>query len=231
MSYTDKRLSKIDDNSRAITIVLCGIIGIFAIILFVMCIVPIIQQASSSPRVSLNIAPTSANITINGKEYHNGLYEMSPGNYTATISQEGFSPKELQFEVKNHGITVVNDYILNEKEGLYYFESSDADMTILQNSNQPEVRSFLNEFEQKKSILSKLPFEDVVNENENKIAPISNIKFKISDGSIDNNCKKIFCLLVTSGKTDMSILKKAVSKKIKEEGFDPDGYQIIYVTR
>lgn len=51
---------------------------------------PVMDQATAKQRVSLNIAPTSATITVNRKDYRNELYEMQPGTYKAKISQEGF---------------------------------------------------------------------------------------------------------------------------------------------
>ena len=57
---------------------------------------PVMDRATAKPRVSLNIAPTSATITINGKDYRNGLYEMQPGTYKANISQEGFAEQQLE---------------------------------------------------------------------------------------------------------------------------------------
>ena len=51
---------------------------------------PVMDQATAKQRVSLNIAPTSATITVNRKDYRNGLYEMQPGTYKAKVSQEGF---------------------------------------------------------------------------------------------------------------------------------------------
>lgn len=222
----------VDKHNRALLLALGGIIGVFAIIIIIFALMPVMDRATAKPRVSLNIAPTSSTITINGKDYRNGLYEMQPGTYKANVSQEGFEAKELEFTVKNNGTTIVNDYILNLSEGLEYFESSEADIVILNNIEDAEVKAFLSRFNHKKSILAELPIEGVFNMNADKeVARVDNYKYKISDGTGLSECKKIFCLYVESYKGNEKLLKEAIAKKLEEKGFDLDGYQVIYNLR
>lgn len=90
MTFSERCLDFVDKHNRALLLSLGGIIGVFAIIIIIFALMPVMDQATAKQRVSLNIAPTSATITVNGKDYRNGLYEMQPGTYKAKVSQEGF---------------------------------------------------------------------------------------------------------------------------------------------
>ena len=122
--------------------------------------------------------------------------------------------------------------MLNLSEGLEYFESSEADIVILNNIEDAEVKAFLSRFNHKKSILAELPIEGIFNMNADKeVARVDNYKYKISDGTGFSECKKIFCLYVESYKGNEKLLKEAIAKKLEEKGFDLDGYQVIYNLR
>ena len=86
---------------------------------------PLLSGARKPAILSLNIAPSTAIIALNGEDLHVGSYDnLEPGNYAAKIRQDGFESKEISFTLTAGETTTVYEYILSEAEGFNYFEKS-----------------------------------------------------------------------------------------------------------
>lgn len=215
-------------------IALTAILGISVITIAGIFLGDLFSSMQKKSLLSLNIAPTISKITINDIEYQNGVYEMKPGKYTATISLDGFSKKNIDFEINNRQTTVVTDYILSEKEGFSYFDKSLSDVSILRNiKGDSAVDDYLKELDKRLSIVKILPLKSDFNNNAGvPNSRVQNHTLTISDGSSEAKCKKIICLKVS---TPASSRKKALDDEInnvlKNRGYKASKYEIIYEYR
>lgn len=205
-----------------------AIIGIIVISIVVIIAVPIIKENSKPTILEIAVAPTTAKIEVDGKEYRNGTHEIEPGQHSIKLSKEGFSTKETTVEVKDHQQTLYADYILNEKEGYKYFERSAADIDMLRlswNEEDMELREFLDEYDEKIRIRELLPINASYNlKDSNPKLGNYMIFMTISDGSTSDKCHYAFCLRVTGDRKN----EKRVREMLKINKFDYDDYEVIY---
>ena len=204
-----------------------AIIGIIVLCAVVIIAVPIIRENERQTILEIGVAPTTAKIEIDGKEYANGAYVFEPGSYTAHISQEGFTSKEVSFSVKEHEQNLLAAFIVNEEEGLAYFERSAADMESLRLSyeNDEEVRVFIDEYDEKLEIRNKLPINASYDLKDTNPGMGSYMIFmNISDGSNHGKCHHAFCLLVTGDRKNEARIKEILDIN----GYEYNDYEVIY---
>ena len=168
-------------------------------------------------KVEVLVAPASANITINGKSYKNGTYDLPKGEVYVKIEKDGFNTKEYKFNTAQND--KLYDYLL-QKDGTWswYLEHQD-DALILNSIGDREAEEMSSSYLAKYPILEKLPI--IVSEYDDND---NYIEFRI-DGGKDENCDEDFCLIFTDSTGDNLDYAK---EKIREIGFNPSNYQIIY---
>lgn len=217
------------DKDKAIIKILAISAGVLLVAVLAFIIVPlIISHNEAKSMASFNIAPQSAIVEVNGKEYRSGAYEFEPGKYHATIKKDGFDSKEIDFEIKNRQTTVVNDYILNE-DGFEYFEYSENDLQILRRIDVKEVKEFISHYDKKLEVRDYLPIEGTFDANAGKTNAHSLfLKYQIASGEMSGKCKKAFCIVVNSYDTNKTLLEKAVADELKKRDFDIKEYEVVY---
>ena len=197
------------DKDKAIITILAVSAGVLLIAVLAFILVPlIIEHNNTKSTASFNIAPQSATIEVNGKDYRSGVYEFEPGKYHAKISKEGFESKEIDFEVKDHSNTVINDYILGD-DGFEYFEYSQSDLEILRRIDTKEAKEFISQYDQKLKVRLFL-------------------KYQITNGEMSKKCKRVFCIVVNGYDTNKPLLEKTVADELKKRDFDINDYEVVY---
>ena len=198
--------------------------GVIVVILFcigIIITVPVAKESGKPTILEISVAPTTAKIEIDGKEYRNGTYNFQPGTYKATVSQDGFTAKEVNVDVKNHDQSSVVTYLVNQTEGMDYYERNVADIEMLRlnnNDENPEVKEFLDSYDRKLSIRDKLPMNASFQKSINIIA------LTIADGSASSKCHYAFCLRVIGGKK----YARQVKDFLKKNNYNYDDYEVIY---
>lgn len=197
----------------AIVITLC-ILGLIALF---------VSNNMTRPKtfLQINVAPGSALIEANGQEYHNGIYEVEPGTYTAEISAEGFESKTQNVTIREGETGKISTYLLNKDEGMDYYFSNAGDIEILRTIDDQEVKKFLDRYDQIISIRNKMPIDASYN------VPGAGVSYSqtISDGSSDPRCESAFCLLVTGyGEPNTDVVDEVLS----DLGYNMDDYDVIY---
>ena len=208
---------------RLATIII-GALGILMVIF--MLVVPIVRWATRKTYIDIATAPTIAKVTIDGKEYKNGSHEIEPGEYTATISADGFESKTITVKVEPRTYTQILDYLVNEKEGLKYFERSTIDLSILrQIKDDKTIADFISQYDEKLKIKDELPLSANYNRNEGIPGAINDIvELQIADGSNDPRCGYVFCLLVESDQSN----EKRIRDFLKQNNYNYDNYEVLY---
>lgn len=201
---------------------LYAIIGISILILIGIAIKNIIAYFNRPTVLSLNVAPSTATISIDGKEYRNGSYQdLKEGTYEAIIEADGFESKTATFTVVARENTTYHLYLLNKENGLEYARETKNDIQVLKSiENDSLVNEFLKKYVKEETILEHMPI--LTNHYDTEHARL--VQGQITDGSMHVACKREFCL-----ETDQtSDNKELVEHYIKLAGYDAKNYQIIY---
>lgn len=219
----EESISFVDKHYKPIFIgsILIGI----GFILWVV-ITAISLEVNKNTYLTLGFAPTEAILTVNGKDYRTGTYKFEPGKYTGQIHYEGFEPKTIDFEVKSKEVTTVASYIVNEKEGLSYFEKSAADIEALRNvKDDEEVNRFLASYDQKYSLMKQLPLDASFDDRAATGFPKQDlVSVKIKNGNMHKKCHGTLCLVVVGKKYNNNKIKSVLSEK----GYKIEDYEVIY---
>lgn len=92
-------------------------------------------QANSS-MIEVLVAPTSATITIDGKEYTNGEYVLAPGQYEVAIKATGFETYNGSVVVTDNHKSFVSVCLVPNSESGNYYETHAEDSTICQSAEE-----------------------------------------------------------------------------------------------
>ncbi len=201
---------------------LCAGITVSVLIILGFVLAPLFSGMQKAAILSLNIAPSTAIIEINGTELHTGSYDnLEAGDYTAKIRQDGFETKEISFTLKKGETTTIHTYILSKDEGFSYFEKSRSDINTLRKiSDDDEVSTFLASYDKKLEIKNSFPI--LLNDYDPVQARL--ITGEITDGSDNPKCTYAFCLQVDVSK-DMEWRARQV---VELAGYNYDDYEVIY---
>ena len=204
------------------------------VILFVI-IGVIIWDSTKNTTINFNVTPVDAKIQIDGQgEYSNGSYQIHPGHHTITINHDGFAAKSFTMDLQSDYDTTLVTFLSNGTDFSFYtikdnFSSFQKLVDIASKGNNIttdqdySAESFISDFQHKLSISKVLPIKGYVHGALGVSA--STAGFAIREGGNNSECEKIACLLVNYyGKG----YEEEVMKKIKETGYDPADYQIVY---
>lgn len=204
-----------------------AIFGIIAICIIVIVAIPVGADIQKPTVLEVSVAPSTAKIVIDGQEYGNGAHVFKAGKYTASISQDGFESKNVDFEVKEHEQNLLSTYIVNKDEGMAYFERSVADIAAVRLSydNDEKAREFIDAYDKKTKISEILPINASYDLKDTNPGMGSYMIFmNIADGSNHGKCHHAFCLLVTGDRKN----EKRVREMLQLNGYNYDDYEVIY---
>ena len=178
----------------------------------------VITALSLNPtsEVEVLIAPSSATVTINGKSYKNGTYRLPRGNVSVKIEKEGFTSKNYTFNTSTNN--KLYDY-LTQDGSLSWYETHPEDAIILTTIGDYEADALSASFAEKNPISKSLPLVVAEYNNNDEY-----IEFRIDGGKLEN-CDRDFCLKITDSTGNNLDYAR---KKIRDLGFNPDDFQIIY---
>ena len=203
-----------------------GVVVIGAAFILWTLITAISLKADKKTYLTLSFAPTEAALTINGTDYRTGTYEFQPGKYTGELHYEGFTPKMVEIEVKNEAVTTVTEYLVNEQQGLAYYEKHAADIEVLRHvSDSKDVGDFLASYDQKYSLMEQLPLDASFDNRADSDFPGQDlVMVSIRNGNMHKKCEGTLCLLVVGKKVNKNKVKSVLSEK----GYKIEDYEVIY---
>lgn len=194
------------------------------IVAILVVILAIVLHQSRTATIDILIAPSAAEISLNGKRYDNfSSHNVMPGDYHAVVEMEGMETKELDFSVQDGEFHRVWDYLLDGEGGFsYYLTHTDEVATLKQVADDEKAKTFLAKYDKLNSINTVLPltYSNTYDLDATEIVSIS-----INWGEEENCSAQNFCLMVSdyTGKNH----EKALSM-IREAGYDPDDYVVQY---
>ena len=192
-------------------------VGLSLLIFFTIILVVAALNLRANVEIELLVAPSSATTTIDGKKYQNGKFNIEPGEHRVHIEKEGFITQDFSFNTMS--TTKIYTYLHQTDGSFSWYQNHSEDSLLL-----TKVGDYLSDqeattYSKKYPIMEALPF---VYANYDK--DYNYTEFRIDGGEFDG-CNTNFCLKITD--TTGGNLNLAKSK-IKDAGFNPDDYQIIY---
>lgn len=227
-------MERLEEHAALIKNALIGIIAVSAVCIVVFAfVIPFAEHLSRPTFLSLNFAPGIATISINGTSYQSGVYsDLAPGDYTATLSAQGFKDKEVSFSLSSGETTTIYEYLEDPDEGLGYFERNNSDLQVLRNIDKPETKSFIERYDAKMTIKTILPLE--VNYDINSLTDNPRIlysKFTIDDGTISDDCAYAFCLRIWSLSSNNDLNYRAAKAILKDNSYNIEDYHVVFAKK
>ena len=192
-------------------------IGLSLLIFITIILVITAINMRKTEEIEVLVAPISAEITIDGKEYQNGTFNIEPGEHQVHIEKTGFISQDFSFNTLS--TRKIYTY-LKQTDGSYsWYSNNSEDSNILTQIGDYEADREAELYSSQNPIVQVLPiFYAHYDENYNYS------EFRIDGGEFDG-CESNFCLKVTDTTGGNMELAK---NKIKEAGYNPNNYQILY---
>jgi len=192
-------------------------IGLSLLVFFTVILVITAISMRTSVEVELLVAPASATTTIDGKEYKNGALRLEPGEHRVHIEKDGFVTQDFSFSTLS--TTKIYTY-LRQSDGLFtWYQSHPEDSLLLTKIGDYLSDQEASVYSKQNPVIQALPII-YANYDEN----YNYTEFRIDGGKFDG-CKSDFCLKVTDSTGGNFNFAKT---KIKEAGYNPDDFQILY---
>ncbi len=198
--------------------------GIMVILVIFLGIIPLINYLLRPGYVEVLVAPVGAEITIEGQAYHNGVYELAPREYTATISLEGFETQTLAITIKRGELSKLYTYLTPTDKDYSFYEKR-ANMESLEalikiaGDNQPK-------FLQKLMLVDEGEIAFSACDGEATRTNCDSVKVKYG---YERECGWQLCLKITGRRTELTngVLDE-VKRELALKGYDLNDYKYIY---
>ena len=207
----------IDQKKKRIIIVSASVAMIAIIIVAV---IGIIQKNINDRAATLSffIAPESSKIEIDGKSYKSGD-QIEEGEYTATISKEGFETQTIEFVARAGEKVFLETYLIQNDGGEDWYATHEEDDEIRWYIDENRFQAKLEEFYNNNPILRELPIKIEYYSNDYSTYTRYEIESDIDEGYTS------FIIKIsdyTGGNYENAL------SKIRNAGFDPEDYTIEY---
>lgn len=165
----------------------------------------------------INVAPSSAEVIIDGKPYSSGGKRLEPGKYTITAKKDGFTSPSKTVTVSDDKLIEV-DLLLNPVTAEAYGYLRDNPDEQLEREalggKLVDIRS--DEASKKTPLINELPFIDLM--------------YRIDYGPSHKNRQDTAASAIYITLYDESARSQALDW-IRYKGYDPEKLEIIYVER
>lgn len=190
-------------------------------------------------KVYIMVAPESAKITINGKEYKNGEHTLFPGKKTVKVTGDCSAKPEDQKDlpcIEDYETEIDAEMFKSKRVAVYRkvdgsydsYIKSRSDYLVLKmlssEQEDPEAVAFLQRVDKAKKIFEEVPHEF------NNVIEIDRATNKteverafFSDYSTNKNCPAAICILLESKNPS----KIDVNTIIAGRGYNVDDYYIV----
>lgn len=190
---------------------------IVSLVFIAVILVVTVLSIKPTERVEVCVAPESATVTIDGKEYKNGTYNLPRGTLTVKISKEGFSSKEYTFDSTKSD--KLYDYIMQSDGGNSWYVGRPEDAMLLTKIGDFLADTTADNYALKYPVTKILPLivaEYDVNDEY--------VEYRIDGGNF-SDCEQDFCLKVTD--TTGGNLE-AAKDYLRAQGYNPSDFEVLY---
>ena len=145
--------NEVNNKKKLIIIAVAALV--LALIAFAITLIIGNINSKNKTELTVLVAPESAKILIDGKEYKNGTFDFSPGTYSVSLSADGFESKTVELVAKPGEIALLYDYLL-PTSGKYSLKDYDLLKYL---SKDEKTKALLESRANALSFLSILPLE------------------------------------------------------------------------
>lgn len=191
------------------------------VVAVLLAILIIVIHNSKTVTIDVMVAPREAVVELNGAKYENlQSHNVAPGEYHVVLSMEGMQTKEFDLSLTDGNFVRIWDYLLDAEGGFSYYIAHPEDVAILESVADDEAKVWLEEYNKVWGIVNILPIKY------DSFTPdyAYYTQYEIVLDSRED-CPKILCLKIVDGTGGN---EQAAIDKIKENGFNPDDYEIKY---
>lgn len=196
----------------------------------------IINNATKTAIINLNIAPLDASVRIGGLEGRdNGSYQVHPGTYNITVSHDGLETKTLNLELKSGYSTTLTTFLKGEGDSFDFYtlrdnygsfqklaEIASAGSNIT-TDHDTSAEQFISDFKQQYNLYqTALPIVYSNYSNTKGYAALgTNVNISASH---NNSCRKTLCIDAFSIGVDPNLTEQL----LVESGFNLNMCEIRY---
>lgn len=184
---------------------------ILVMVLVALCVIKTFKNSY----LNLYVAPVSATVTIDGRQYKNGTYAFYEGKHTAIITKDGLEKKEITFYLGPDHYTNLFTYLTGQNNDFSYYLGNPDDFAILKEISDENSQSFVDQVIKSKGIYDLLPAS--IYDGDNLVASV----YKNSE------CGELPCIRVVNMIGDNH--EDKVKDFILQNGYNPDFYSVDYV--
>lgn len=204
-----------------ISLIVLALISIIALI--------ILYIYLHSATLLIQVAPYSANISINQKIYQNGLYKVKPEKQIeVTVSADGFKPETFSIELpKNQATTIITSLTPTEDNQNFYQKSENRDsLSILIANNDLEPSPDLQNTLKKISLQSSVPIETSYCGTPATRANCNSVSINYD---YYPECENLLCVKITGRKSQLDEeTLNVVRGQLSKLGYNLNDYQYFY---
>ena len=193
------------------------IVSLFTLALIAIILLITALNLKDTSEIEIRVAPASATILIDGKQYQNGNYRIPSGTHQVKIEKAGFNTKEFSFNTASNNKLFA--FLLESDGGYNWYLNHQEDAQLLTSIGDYEATLESEKYYNKYKISSVLPIIYA-----NYDTDYNYTEFRIDGGSF-TGCETNFCIKITDttgGNYELAL------QKIRETGMNPDDYQILY---
>lgn len=178
----------------------------------------IIRNIQMNATLDLLVAPVSAEVKINGRTYNNGKHKFDPGTINVEITKEGFRAQNYTIDLPSNKTTKLYTYLVQNDGSLDWYINHQEDQMIMTMIGDAKADEEGKKYTEEFPAIQGLPiiYVDYLS------GPYTDFRV---DGGKFPGCKKDFCIKITD--TAGNGYEKALNM-IRERGYDPDNYEVIY---
>ena len=159
---------------------------------------------NNTSEIEIRVAPSSATILIDGKQYQNGKFRISSGEHNIKITKDGFNTKD--FTINTNTTDKIYTYLLESNGGYNWYLTHQEDALLLTSIGDYESKFTSETYNAKHAIIAKLP---VIYANYDK--EYNYTEYRIDGGSFVG-CDTDFCLKITDTTAEITKMPNRKSK-------------------
>ena len=140
--------------------VIATVAGIATIVLLVVGIIILIVnlQTNDYPEVTIEVSPSKATVTANGRTISAGKQKLAPGKTVISASREGYKTQQQTITLTKNQTRTVTFILKAESEAAQKEQGSDEEQLILEGISSQKAEELGNLTAEKNPLIAFLPY-------------------------------------------------------------------------
>lgn len=171
----------------------------------------------SLKKIEILVAPASTTITINGKNYQNGTYDLETGVLDVHLEKPGFITQDFTFDTTKSNKLYA--YLLQTDGTFSWYETHEDDDVLMSTIGDYQALKTADAYTANHPAIQSLPIIYADYDSQYNYT-----EFRIDGGRFDG-CSTDFCLKITDTTGNNLDFAKSL---LEQKGIDPAKYEILY---